>query len=81
MESYQCRNSQYPLTASGRETELCHEIDELAAYLRTCGHTVEMMQETGTTAEAVELRKNAKRDGRTDSIAAVIILKRYLGLV
>lgn len=71
----------HPLTASGRETELSHEVNDLAGFLQERGHTVEVMRETGTTAEAVELRRNAKRDGRTDSIAAAIILKRYLGLV
>ncbi len=69
-----------PLTAGGKETELSCEVEELADYLRNEGHIVELVRETGTTVEAQALRKNKRRDGKMDSIAAVIILKRYLGL-
>jgi putative Holliday junction resolvase len=68
-----------PLTASGRGTELSTEAEALAAFLIGRGFTVELQRETSSTLEADELRKGS-RDGRTDSVAAALILKRFLGL-
>jgi putative holliday junction resolvase len=68
-----------PLTPSGRGTELSTETEALAAFLTARGFTVELQRETSSTREAEELRKRS-RDGRTDSVAAAFILKRFLGL-
>lgn len=68
-----------PLTASGRGTELSTETEALAAFLIGRGFAVEMQRETSSTVEADELRKGS-RDGRTDSVAAGLILKRFLRL-
>jgi len=68
-----------PLTASGRGTELSAEAEALAEFLIGRGFTVELQRETSSTLEADELRRGP-RDGRTDSVAAALILKRFLGL-
>lgn len=70
-----------PLSASGRPTLLSREVEELAEFLREKGFTVELVVETGTTAEAGRHSAGGGgRDGRLDSMAAMIILKRHLGL-
>ena len=70
-----------PLTAGGKHTELSREVEKLAEYLETSGFVVELVRETGSTAETEgETGMNHRRDGRRDSIAAMIILKRYLGM-
>lgn len=70
-----------PLSASGRPTLLSREVEKLAEYLRERGFTVELVVETGTTAEAGRYTaEGGRRDGRLDSGAAMIILKRYLGI-
>jgi putative Holliday junction resolvase len=68
-----------PLTSSGKPTELSKEVELLAEYLGREGFEVELMRETGSTKEAVTQKTNARRDGKRDSLAAAIILKRYLG--
>jgi RNase H-fold protein (predicted Holliday junction resolvase) len=68
-----------PLSASGRRTELCEEVESLAGRLRLEGFEVVLERETGTTAEArASLPGRWKRDGALDSLAAVSILKRHL---
>lgn len=70
-----------PLTTGGKHTELSREVEKLAEYLENSGFVVELVRETGSTAETeVETGMNHRRDGRRDSIAAMIILKRYLGM-
>ena len=70
-----------PLSASGRPTELSREVEELADYLSAGGFPVETVDETGSTEEAVRVGiPPRKRDGRSDSLAAMIILKRYLAI-
>lgn len=70
-----------PLSGSGRPTLLSREVEELAEFLREKGFTVELVVETGTTAEAGRHSSGVGgRDGRLDSMAAMIILKRYLGI-
>ncbi len=68
-----------PLTASGRRTELTGEVEALAAWLGERGVEVHLQDEVGTTAEAA-LMGGDGRDGRLDSMAAAVILKRYLGM-
>ena len=68
-----------PLTPSGRGTELSTEAEALAAFLTGKGFDVELQRETSSTREANELR-SGPRDGRTDSVAACFILKRFLGI-
>lgn len=70
----------YPLAASGNRVPLCDKVDALAEYLRKQGFEVHLQRETGTTLEARELRTSHRRDGRTDSLAATIVLKRFLGM-
>lgn len=67
-----------PLSASGRPTELCAEVERLAEFLRERGMAVSMQSETGSTAEARSAGSRDRRDGRLDSAAAVILLKRFL---
>ena len=68
-----------PLTPSGKPTELSIEVEKLAEYLEREGFEVELMRETGSTKEAIAQMKNDRRDGKRDSLAAAVILKRYLG--
>lgn len=70
-----------PLSASGRPTLLSREVEGLADFLRGRGFRVELVVETGSTAEAGSRSKEgSRRDGRLDSVAAMIILKRYLSI-
>lgn len=68
-----------PLTSSGKPTELSSEVEQLAEYLEREGFEIELMRETGSTKEAIMQKTNGSRDGKRDSLAAAIILKRYLG--
>jgi len=68
-----------PLTPSGRPTELSAETEAFAAFLTARGLDVRLQRETSSSVEAEGLRKGP-RDGRTDSIAAGILLRRFLGL-
>jgi putative Holliday junction resolvase len=70
----------FPLAASGNRIPLCDEVERLADHLRTRGFEVHLQRETGTTLEARQLRESSRRDGRTDSLAAAIVLKRFLGM-
>jgi putative Holliday junction resolvase len=70
-----------PLSASGRSTDLSREVEELARYLEGKGFAVELVRETGSSLEAGEtMGRTGGRDGRDDSLAAMVILKRYIGL-
>ncbi|MCK5115063.1 MAG: pre-16S rRNA-processing nuclease YqgF [Candidatus Aegiribacteria sp.] len=70
-----------PLTAAGKPTELSNEVEKLSDYLEKMGFNVELVRETSSTAETeVEARVNHLRDGKRDSLAAMVILKRYLGM-
>ncbi len=70
-----------PLSASGRSTDLSREVEELARFLQGKGFAVELVSETGSSIEAGEtMGRTGGRNGRDDSLAAMIILKRYLGL-
>lgn len=69
-----------PLAASGNRIPLCEEVERLAAFLRDRGFEVRLQRETGTTKEARLFRDSSRRDGKTDSLAAAIVLKRYLGM-
>ncbi|MCD4847761.1 MAG: RuvX/YqgF family protein [Candidatus Aegiribacteria sp.] len=68
-----------PLTSSGKPTELSNEVELLAEYLAREGFEVELIRETGSTKEAITQITDDRRDGKRDSLAAAIILKRYLG--
>ncbi len=69
-----------PLTPSGRPTELCGEVEKLAEFLRGKGYRVELQRETSSTEEALSGKgSSGGRDGRKDSLAAMVILRRYLG--
>ena len=68
-----------PLTAAGKHTELSDEIEKLEEFLKNIGFDVKLVRETGSTAETEgEARVNYQRDGKRDSLAAMVILKRYL---
>ena len=67
-----------PLTGQGRETELCGEVRKFAAFLMERGFDVKLIRETGTTLEARQGSGN-RCGGNLDSLAASVILKRYLG--
>ena len=70
-----------PLTAAGKPTELSDEVGKLAEYLTIRGFAVELVRETGSTAETEgEAPVINRRDGKRDSLAAMVILKRYLGM-
>ncbi len=70
-----------PLSAAGKPTEMSVEVEKLADHLKTRGFTVELVRETGSTAETEgEALFNSRRDGKRDSLAAMVILKRYLGM-
>jgi putative transcription antitermination factor YqgF len=68
----------FPLAASGNRIPLCDEVEALAEKLREEGFEVHLQRETGTTLEARDLRGSHRRDGKTDSLAAAIVLKRFL---
>jgi RNase H-fold protein (predicted Holliday junction resolvase) len=67
-----------PLSASGKPTELSIEVEALASWLRAEGLEVVLETETGTTAEALGQGMRDRRDGRLDSVAASVLLERYL---
>jgi putative Holliday junction resolvase len=69
-----------PLSASGGETDLSGEVRELAGWLESEGFQVELLSEVRSTSEALELRPGDRRNGTTDSIAAAVLLRRYLNL-
>lgn len=70
-----------PLTAEGKVTELSDEVEKLAEYLKNSGFIVVLVRETGSTIEAEgETRMKFRRNGKKDSLAAMVILKRYLGM-
>jgi putative transcription antitermination factor YqgF len=70
-----------PLTSTGKPTELSIEVEKLAEYLTENGFSVKLVRETGSTIDADEgSSKNRLRDGRKDSLAAMVILKRYLDM-
>ena len=69
-----------PLNASGGETALSQEVEKLGSWLTDKGFDVRLVNERCSTAEAREIRKGIRRDGRIDSLAASILLKRYLNL-
>ncbi len=68
-----------PLTSEGKPTEFSNEVELLAEFLKHEGFEVELLRETGSTREAIMQRTDDRRDGKRDSLAAAIILKRYLG--
>jgi len=64
------------------EEEMRRRIEHFVNLLDFEGN-IEYQDEFGSSQEAIELIKGdikIKRDGKIDSIAAMIILKRYLGL-
>lgn len=68
-----------PLSAAGKPTELSSEVEELARRLRELGYEVVLWSEVGSTAEARALPgRRRRRTGATDSLAALIILERYM---
>ncbi len=68
-----------PLTAGGRPTELSDEVGSLSEAIAAAGFEVVTIPEAGTTAEASGLPgRRSRSSGRTDSLAALIILERYL---
>jgi putative Holliday junction resolvase len=69
-----------PLNASGGDTELSLEVRKLAAWLKGRGYDVHTVNEVRSTVEALQSRPSAKRDGTTDSIAATVLLRRFLNL-
>ena len=71
----------HPLTAEGKPTELSREVEKLSEYLVDMGFTVELVRETCSTVETyMETEMNYKGNGRRDSLAAMVILKRFLGV-
>ncbi len=68
-----------PLTSSGKQTELSIEVESLGSFLAGKGFEVTMQRETGSSLEIRSLGLAEARDGRSDSMAAMVILKRYLG--
>lgn len=68
-----------PLSFSGKPTELSNEVEQLAEYLGREGFEVELVREISSTKEAITQITDDRRDGKRDSLAAAIILKRYLG--
>ena len=69
-----------PVSASGKPTALSEEVEKLGNWLTEKGFDVRFVNESCSTIEAREIRKGSRRDGRTDSLAAAILLKRYLNL-
>lgn len=70
-----------PLSGAGKPTELSDEVEEFAQWLMKSGYDVELVNEAGSSAAAVQLLGKKDRKGRMDSMAACEILKRYLKLV
>lgn len=69
-----------PLSAFGRHTALSREVERLAAYLAGAGLDVVLESEVGTSAEARDAGVKDRRNGRFDSAAAAVLLKRHLGM-
>lgn len=69
-----------PLSALGKPTELSLEVEGFAGKLRETGYSVELVNETGSSAAAVRLLGKKDRKGRVDSMAACEILKRALNI-
>ncbi len=69
-----------PTSASGGRTALSQEVEMLGDWLTDKGFDVRLVNENRSTVEAREIRKGSRRDGRIDSLAASILLKRYLNL-
>lgn len=70
-----------PLSASGRPTELSLEVEGLAEHLRERGFEVRTVSEVRSSIEVPDMPERAgRRNGSLDSLAAMVILKRYLGL-
>lgn len=67
-----------PLGGSSEE-EMRRRIEHFVSLLDFSGE-VAYQDEAYSSAEASQLHTSAKRDGRLDSIAATVILKRYLGI-
>ncbi len=70
-----------PLSASGKSTELSLEVEKFAEWLMQSGFIVELVNEAGSSAVAVQLLGRKDRKGHVDSLAACEILKRYLKLI
>ncbi|MBD3370579.1 Holliday junction resolvase RuvX [Candidatus Fermentibacteria bacterium] len=68
-----------PLSAGGKPTELSREVERLGEYLREKGFQVQLQTEVRSSEEAEELLGGTDRSGRVDSVAACVILKRFLG--
>jgi putative Holliday junction resolvase len=71
-----------PIGGSSQE-EMSRRIKHFVSLLDIDGIEVEYIDESFSSYEAKELMQGSikqKRDGRVDSIAAKIILERYLGL-
>jgi len=68
-----------PLASGGRPTEMSLEVEVLAEEIRGLGAQVVLVGERGSSAEARSMPvKHRRRTGRTDSLAALVILERYL---
>ena len=67
-----------PLGGSS-EDEMRRRIEHFVSLLEFDGEVV-YQDEAMSSFEASEIYAESRRDGRLDSIAAMIILKRYLGL-
>ena len=67
-----------PLGGSS-EDEMRRRIEHFVSLLEFDGEVV-YQDEAMSSFEASEIYSESRRDGRLDSIAAMIILKRYLGL-
>ena len=68
-----------PLGGSSEE-EMRRRIEHFVSLIDFAGE-VAYQDEAYSSAEASQLHTSAKRDGRLDSIAAAVILKRYLGII
>lgn len=69
-----------PLSGSGKPTALCDEVRKFAAFLREHELRVALFTETGSTGEALSEGSRDRRDGKLDSAAAAVILRRFLHL-
>ena len=68
-----------PLASGRRPTEMSMEVEALAEAIRGLGAGVELVGEWGSSAEVRSMPvKHRRRTGRTDSLAALVILERYL---
>lgn len=68
-----------PLASGQRPTEMSMEVEALAEAIRGLGAVVALVEERGSSAEARSMPvKHRRRTGRTDSLAALVILERYM---